>query len=57
MAEYSERKWLTAREVREVYGIGPGLLTRLDRQRQIVCRRVGGTRKFYQVRSLEKLLK
>ena len=57
MADYAERKWLTAREVREVYGIGPGLLTRLDRQRQIVCRRVGGTRKFYQVRSLEKLLK
>jgi len=57
MAEYSERKWLTAREVREVYGIGPGLLTKLDNQRQVVCRRVGGKRKFYQVRSLEKLLK
>lgn len=57
MSEYAERKWLTAKEVKQIYGIGPGLLRRLDEQKEIVCRRVGGTRKFYQVKSLERILR
>ena len=57
MTEYAQRKWLTAKEVRQVYGIGAGLLNRLAEEKKVVLRRPGGKRKLYQVRSLEVLLR
>ena len=56
-SDYAQRKWLGTREVREIYGISPALLNKLEKQNQIVCRRPGGTKKLYQVKSLEGLLK
>ncbi|MGI6353805.1 MAG: hypothetical protein GX937_02835 [Lentisphaerae bacterium] len=57
MDKLSQRKWLTGPEVRQVYGIGPGLLRRLAEEKKVVLRRPGGKRKLYQVRSLEMLLR
>lgn len=56
-SDYAQRKWLGAKEVREIYGISPALLNKLEKQKQIICRRPGGWKKIYQVKSLEGLLK
>lgn len=53
---YAERKWLRTKEVREVYGISSALLLSLSREEKIIRRKISGS-VFYQVRSLEKLLK